>query len=204
MRPILALLFLAFSLATGPAVAQAAIQRCIGPGGNPVFTDQPCWSLNAAPLVRAPQPMRSAADAPAPPPAVTCAADVAALKGAVIAAFADHDANRMAGLMLWGGYGHGAVVADIQALQRIMREPLLDLGPAGQSATDHATSDDVHTAESEPFGAAVSAASSTAGAPATNNTLVLHTSASDGRGQLRELRFTVVRRSGCVWLRSAD
>ncbi len=205
MRRMLALLLFVLSLASAPAAAQTAIHRCIGADGNPVFTDQPCAALDATPLARSAQPTRESADTPTP--AVLCAATIDALKRGVIEAFASRDANRMAGLMLWGGYGHGAAVADIRALQRAMREPLLDFGPAQESADVSAAPSAAGAAESNPFDGADATAlavSPMTAAPAPGNVLVVHTSASDGRGQSREMRFTVVRRSGCLWLRNAD
>jgi hypothetical protein len=200
MRRILALLLLLSSLATAPVIAQTQIHRCLGADGNPEFTDQPCAALSATPLARTPPPARENAT---PTPAVLCATTSDALKRAVIDAFANRDANRLAGLMLWGGYGQHAAVADIRALQKIMREPLLDVGPAAEPA-DASTSAVAADAARSPAFAAASAASSAVATPAPDNLLVLHTSASDGRGQSRELRFMVVRRSGCLWLRSAD
>jgi hypothetical protein len=202
MRRVLALLLLLSSLATALATAQPQIHRCIGADGNPVFTDQPCAALHATPLARTAPP---ASENAAPTPAVLCATTREALKGAVIDAFANRDANRMAGLMLWGGYGQHAAVADIRALQKIMREPLLDFGPAMESADASTPPVAADAARSPPFDAtATGAASSLAATSAPDNMLVLHTSASDGRGQSREMRFRVVRRSGCLWLRSAD
>ena len=194
------MLLLLSSLATAPVIAQTQIHRCLGADGNPVFTDQPCAALSATPLARTPPPARENA---APTPAVLCATTSDALQRAVIDAFANRDANRLAGLMLWGGYGQHAAVADIRALQKIMREPLLDFEPAAEPA-DASTSAVAADAARSPAFAAASAASSAVATPAPDNLLVLHTSASDGRGQSRELRFTVVRRSGCLWLRSAD
>jgi hypothetical protein len=123
-------LLLLLALTSLPARAQSPIYHCIAADGHPVFTDQPCANLQATPA-----PASSAADeAPSlRPPAVTCAADVDQLRGAVIDAFANADANRLAGLMLWGGYGQHAVVTDIGALAALMRRPLvgIDLSPDG-------------------------------------------------------------------------
>ena len=201
MRRILALLLLLSSLATAPVIAQTQIHRCIGADGNPVFTDQPCAALSATPLAHTPPPARENAT---PTPAVLCATTSDALQRAVIDAFANRDANRLAGLMLWGGYGQHAAVADIRALQKIMREPLLDVGPAAEPADASTPAVAADAGRSPALAAASAAASSAAATPAPDNLLVLHTSASDGRGQSRELRFMVVRRSGCLWLRSAD
>lgn len=201
MHRILALLLLLSSLATAPAIAQTPIHRCLGADGNPVFTDQPCAALQATPLARPPSaaPARAAST-----PAVLCATDTDALKRAVIDAFASRDANRLAGLMLWGGYGQRAAVADIRALQKIMREPLLDFGPVTASTEASTPTIATDAVRSPAFAAASAASSSAVATSAPDNLLVLHTSASDGRGQSRELRFMVVRRSGCLWLRSAD
>lgn len=199
MRRILALLLLAFSLATAPAVAQTAVHRCVDAAGNPVFTDQPCVALHATPLARPAQPASASVE---PTPAVLCATSWDALQRAVSAAFANRDANRLAGLMLWGGYGQHAAVADIRALQRVMRAPLLDIGPAAESAGASTPPAVADSAGSEPLAAGAAAPMGTA--PVPDNTLVLRMGADDGSGQPSEMRFTVVRRFGCLWLRSAD
>lgn len=121
LRPVLLLLL---ALAALPARAQSPIYHCIAADGHPVFTDQPCANLQATPAPTS----SAAAEAPSlRPPAVTCAADVDQLRGAVIDAFANADANRLAGLILWGGYGEHAVVADIRALAALMRRPLVGI-----------------------------------------------------------------------------
>jgi hypothetical protein len=154
---------LLLSLAAFGARAQTPIHRCIGTDGQPVFTDQPCASLQATP---APPSLH--------PPAVTCAADADALRQAAIDAFADGDANRLAGLMLWAGYGQHAAVADIRALAALMRRPLLGIELAGPA-------DDPTAAD----------------APA----LVVRTVATDGSGGSNETRFAIEPHSGCLWLR---
>jgi hypothetical protein len=67
---------------------------------------------------------------------VTCAGDVDQLRQAVIEAFASGDANRLAGLMLWTGYGKRAAVADIRSLAELMREPLVDIALSGEDPDD--------------------------------------------------------------------
>jgi hypothetical protein len=125
--PRLALLLL-LALAALPARAQAPIYHCIAADGHPVFTDQPCASLQATPAPA------SSATGSAPtlrPPAVTCAVDEDQLRDAVVDAFANGDANRLAGLMLWPDYGERAVVSDIRGLAALMRRALvgIDLAP---------------------------------------------------------------------------
>lgn len=177
------------AVSTG-AAAQAAIHRCVDTDGHPVFTDQPCAALQAAPVTAS----RDAAGAPARPssPVVLCAADMEQLKRAVIDAFAAADANRLAGLMLWRGTGGAAAVADIRRLQHLMREPLLDIGPERDAGEDaNAT---WHPAPDLPMTDSAS----------DDSVLVVRTAGNDGSGQPHSLRFTVVRRFGCLWLRSAD
>jgi len=117
-------LLLLLVLAALPARAQSPIYHCIAADGHPVFTDQPCANLQATP---APASSTRGETPPLRPPAVTCAADVEQLRGAVIDAFANADANRLAGLMLWAGYGEHAVVSDIRALAALMRRPLIGI-----------------------------------------------------------------------------
>lgn len=203
MRGLLTLLLLLAGLVPALALAQDPVHRCMGADGHPVFTDQPCMALGATSLA----PVAPAADegegVAAPPPAVLCAVDRPALQQAIVDAFAHRDANRLAGLMLWGGYGRGAAVADIRALQNIMREPLLGFDPPQESASGRRATDDTYTREFYPFDATTPTAPLPV-TPAPDTTLVLHTAAGDGLGPSRSLRFRVVRRSGCLWLRSAD
>jgi hypothetical protein len=108
------------------------------------------------------------------------------LKQAVVDAFAAHDPNRLAGLMLWRGYGSHAVVADIRALARLMRQPLLGIHLAG---TGDADGDD----------APATPATAPDAAPVPIE-LVLSTAADDGSGAPRQSRFEVRPRAGCLWL----
>lgn len=194
MRLTFALLWLLLLTAAAPARAQNPIHHCIGAHGNPVFTDQPCAALDATPVGAAPPSLRDDNDQPDAPPPVLCAATTAQLRQSVIDAFAHRDANRMAGLMLWDGYGHGAAVADIRSLAVLMRQPLLDLQPSGNATT----------AGPPPAGAASSDAAPAADAATASPQLRLQMAGTDASGSPRELRFDIVRRAGCLWLRNAD
>ena len=191
MRAILPLLLLALTAVPTATHAQSQnpIHRCVGAQGNPVFTDQPCASLQAVPVQAAPP----AADVPvvpgAPVPLQRCAATVGALRQRVIDAFAARDPNRLAGLMLWRGYGHVSAVDDVRALARLVRQPLLDI-----QLGDEADDDPAGTASGE----APARASSTA---ATTDELRLNTGGEDGA---RSVRFAITRQAGCLWLRYAD
>ena len=181
-----------------PAAAQAGVHRCIGQDGTPLFTDQPCAALQATPVQAAPKPGVPGAQQPSPslPPPILCAGTVAELRQSVADAFAARDPNRLAGLMLWGGYGRNAAVSDIRALGALMQRPLLDVGedtaerPAPGADPDAWPIPGTEHADRPP--------------PATEHQLVLHTASGDASGEPRETRFAIVRRSGCLWLRNAD
>lgn len=183
------LLLIAFS---APAMAQTVIHRCIGANGNPVFTDQPCAALQATRVN--PAPTTTTSQSYQPPP-ILCAATVAQLQQGVTEAFAHHDANRMAGLMLWNGYGSSAATADIRSLANLMRQTLLDIN---LSATSGAVNNDLPPP-------AESGGSPIAPVPLTaSSQLVLHTVGNDGPGGPNEQRLDVVRQAGCLWLRNPD
>ena len=185
MRRLPALLCLVLLVRIAPAFAQTEIHRCIGADGHAVFTDQPCAALQATPATAAAPAASTGAAPSATTPPTLCAASRASLQQSVIDAFASRDANRLAGLMLWDGYGRGAAVNDIRALAQTMKQPLLSIDSAEVPA------------------AADPAAAVTEPAPA-NDQLLLHLGGNDGSGSPRELRFEVVRQAGCLWLRNAD
>ena len=200
MHRLSVLLCLLLLFCAKPAAAQTAIHRCIGANGNPVFTDQPCTTLQATPV--APATTASTATSlpqPAAAPPVLCAASYGQLRQNVINAFASRDANRLAGLMLWGGYGRGAAIADIRSIGTLMRQPLLDISPTADAPT--ASNDSPAPAGSSAPPAGSNAPATT---PADSNQLVLHMAGNDGGDSPRELRFEIVRRAGCLWLRNAD
>lgn len=182
----------------GQVMAQTMIHRCIGANGGAVFSDQPCAAIHATPVAAAPSAATasaSAVTASAPPP-ILCAANIGKLRQSIIEAFAKHDANRLAGLMLWDGYSEGSATADIGSLNELMKEPLLDISVPGTAVTNSgpAPAQSLGGIGLDPFGPAA--------APAPNNNqLVLHTAGNDGS---HERHFDLVRRAGCLWLRIAD
>jgi hypothetical protein len=190
MRRLPALLCLVLLVRIAPAFAQTEIHRCIGADGHAVFTDQPCAALQATPVTAtAPGASTGAAPSATTPPTL-CAASRASLRQSVIDAFASRDANRLAGLMLWDGYGRGAAVNDIRALAQTMKQPLLSIDSAEAPAAASSSFSDAAAATPEP-------------APA-NDQLLLHLAGNDGSGSPRELRFDLVRQAGCLGLRSAN
>ena len=198
MRPSAALLCLILLVWSMPMLAQTEIHRCIGANGSAVFTDQPCAALQATPVNPVATPGNDIP--PAAPPPILCAASLGALRQSVIDAFASHDANRMAGLMLWSGYGRGTAIADIRSLGALMKQPLLDVG----TPDDPASGNDPPATAPATSGADPSAPGTPPAPPPANAQLVLHTAGNDGSGSPHELRFNVISRAGCLWLRNAD
>jgi hypothetical protein len=181
MRLPIALLTAVLPVVAG---AQTAIHHCIGSSGNPVFTDQPCATMQASPVRASPTPEGASPAAPS----MLCAASRDDLRQGVVEAFAQQDANRLAGLMLWNGYGKGAAIADIEMLAGLVRQPLLGIDfpgaptPARSAATPYPTA--VSTTPSTPM-------------------LVLDVTDRTGTGA-RQWHFDLVHRAGCLWLRNAD
>ncbi len=188
--PCLVLLCLAMLGLAAPVAAQTEIHRCIGAQGGAVFTDQPCAALQATP-VRAGSARTEAAASSAPPP-VLCATSVDELRQSVIDAFARRDANRLAGLILWHGYGRGAAIADIRALTVLMKRPLLDIDTPPAPATSSAPGDDAFPPQDEP-----------ASAPSQHDQLVVHIVGDGADRSPAAWRFDLVHVAGCLWLRSA-
>lgn len=205
-------------LAATASAAQTVIHRCTGSDGRPVFTDRACVDVHATP--NRPPPRASPPDAQtsgyAAPPPILCAANVEQLKQGVADAFAARDANRLAGLMLWGGYGHSAVVEDIRSLRRLLQKPLLEVttAAADDTGSTEANAGDDGDAPLPPDVATGAAAGgwsvgtaapparmATQAEPAVPRELTIRTESSDGSGAPHITRFTLARRSGCVWLR---
>jgi hypothetical protein len=174
------------------ANAQGDIHRCVGADGRPVFTDRVCSDVNATPVLppasaATTTPVTTVGPAQQPPP-VLCAADEAHLKQAVVDAFAVHNPNRLAGLMLWDGAGQQAVVANIRTFTRLMTRPLVDVDTESASATydeEDGDSSDMTSASTAAHGGA----------------LVVQTESDDGDGDTETTRFDIIHHAGCLWLR---
>lgn len=197
MCRLIALLCLILFAWTGSAAAQTTINHCLGANGDPVFTDQPCASLHATRVRPA-----DAGHQPRPPHEpvpILCAANRQALRQGVIDAFANHDANRLAGLMLWNGFGRSAAVQDVRALGKLMQQPLLGLGPTPDQDPAGGTSDPPGLAA---LGArSVTANTQTSPAPVLDQ-LIVRTAKHDGEST-PALHFDVLHLAGCLWLRRA-
>ncbi|KLD78979.1 hypothetical protein Y886_07135 [Xanthomonas hyacinthi DSM 19077] len=127
MYRALALLLLLLLIAV-PAAAQTTIHRCIGTDGRPVFSDQQCTSIGATSIMPpAPAAASSTAvDTPTGPnTGLLCAKDVAGLREGIAQAFANRDANRIGGLILWSGYGSGGAIENIRNMNELVHQSLL-------------------------------------------------------------------------------
>jgi hypothetical protein len=197
-----ALLCLILLTLASPARAQTEIHRCIGANGGAVFTDQPCAALQATPITPG-TPKASTTPLSTPPPTL-CAASREALRQSVIDAFAVRSANRLAGLMLWSGYGRSSVIADIRSLNELMKQPLLDVDiPDGEATTpDAPATAGLAGISADPFASPVP--TDLPPPMPGGDQLVLHTAGNDGSGSPHERRFAVMHRAGCLWLRSRD
>ncbi|TAL83339.1 MAG: DUF4124 domain-containing protein [Rhodanobacter sp.] len=194
MRRLTTLLCLTLIAGSGSAAAQTTIHHCLGADGDPVFTDQPCASLDATPV--RPVGARRQAASPARPTPILCPANRQALQQGVIVAFADHDANRLAGLMLWNGVGRDAAVADVRSLATLMQQPLLGFGPATDQEVASPSS-------SLPGGTADPAPPAPAGPPPPVKQLIVRTAGHDDE-TAPAIYFNIVQQAGCLWLRRAD
>lgn len=188
-------LFTLLALGAPALQAQTAIHRCVAANGTPVFTDQPCNSLGATRAATA-----AGGSTQAAAPDGICPATPAMLKARVADAFNAGDANALAGLMLWQGYGRGAAMADMRRLQSLVREPLVGFGDTTDAGDDTDAlppwppfADNVGTD-------AGSGHDSGAGNDDGADTLTVRLGGATNDGSAREARFSIVPHAGCLWL----
>lgn len=185
MRLAALFLLLCVPLACTAAPMQTVIHHCLDADGTPVYTDQPCASMDAVPAT-------SNADPFAPSRAAgprTCPRDRKALEKRVASAFRTHDANALAGLMLWRGYSEFGAVHTVHDLADLMQWPLLGFANAS-SATARST---LAVPGLPPLMPAT--AQSTAVSPLPD-VLTLRL----GRPKQPDISFAIAQRAGCLWL----
>ena len=177
------LCLLALLLCAPLAHAQATqpIYRCIGAQGEPVFSGQPCGT----PAV---QPGQAAASQPGGTASV-CAGSPNALRQAIAQAFATHDVNQLAGLLLWRGMGQASARSALASLSAWLRQPLTSITVAGAAAGPPPDTEPASPTSS----ARATSAASTARAPTG---YVVSTGGVDGRTR----DFGIVETGGCWWL----
>lgn len=188
MRALLLLVFV-IPLLCFARGAQAQIHRCIGPQGEPVFTDQPCGSAelsvdvtsgnldhddlaNAASTAHAGTGTRIAATCPRSPQQV---------RDRIAVAFNDNNPNALAGLFDWRGFSHTSANARLKDFSRWLKHPLIGVQFSGPPDPSGAQPGDADYAPSDP-----------------SSLTVLTQSSGDPAPQTRS--FGVVEKGGCWWL----
>ncbi|HET7931310.1 MAG TPA: DUF4124 domain-containing protein [Rhodanobacteraceae bacterium] len=157
--------------------AHAQVYRCVGAQGEPVFSGEPCGT---------PAPAESAVG-PAHSFAGICADSPQALQDEIAKAFTRHDVNRLAGLILWGGYDQASARATLQSLKAWLQQPLAGI------AVVYATGPPVAANFPDTAGGAVAApAPPSAAAPVPSGFRVSTT--DDTRD------FGITQSGGCWWL----
>jgi len=121
-------------LATPAAVADSGqrIHRCLGPHGETVFSGLPCSALGPD-LAKPAAPAASGAREDAG--AVACPATPADLQARIADAVTRQDANALAALLRWDGFGTGSAARAMAELRKLVAQPLLaaEPGPDGRS-----------------------------------------------------------------------
>ena len=158
------------------------VYRCIGAHGEPVFSGQPCGT--PAPASTSPTHAQDGAFGG------MCAASPQALRQAVADAFASHDVNRLAGLILWRGMDQASARGTLRALSEWLKQPLAGISIA--YATGPLPAGDGPASATTPgFPAAAASA-------ASQSPTGLEISTGGGDGGTRD--FGVAETGGCWWL----
>jgi hypothetical protein len=160
------------------------VYRCIGPHGEPVFSGQPCGTPAPAPGTNAPIEGNGFSS--------VCAASPEALRQAIAGAFATHDVNQLAGLILWSGMDQGSARATLRSLAAWLKQPLTGIAFTRAAGPPFADSD------VDPLPAATAdgpaSASSITAPPPTG----FDVSTGGVDGATRD--FGLVESGGCWWL----
>ncbi|MGH8183443.1 MAG: DUF4124 domain-containing protein [Rhodanobacteraceae bacterium] len=164
------------------AHAQQQVHRCIGAHGEPVFSGEPCGTPAA-------QSNPTAATRTAGFGGV-CAASLRELQQDIAQAFATHDANRLAGLILWRGMDQASARARLQGLSAWLKQPLSGI------TVDYARGPP--WAASEPLPPASTGDPATASNAPAQPPVGFEVATGGGDGGTRA--FGVTEFGGCWWL----
>ncbi len=151
-----ALLLTLAAAASAPAEAPAqnpAPRRCVGPGGNTIYTDRPCESIGAiarVPRGAAPTARRGGGRG-------GCARTLQELVYAITNAIDTRDANRLGEVYHWVGHDQSSGYRVLDRLQAIVDRPLIDIVPLRAAPA---------SVENDAPGPAPAAATDTPAAPA--------------------------------------
>ena len=161
------------------------VYRCIGPHGEPVFSGQPCGTPATATGANA--PMQGAGFGG------ICAGSPEALRQAIAGAFAVHDVNQLAGLILWSGMDQGSARATLRSLAAWLKQPLTGIAFTPATGPPFADSDD---AEPPPVDTTDGPASASSVAAPVPTGIDVSTGGVDGATR----NFGLVESGGCWWL----
>ncbi|MFZ5636508.1 MAG: DUF4124 domain-containing protein [Pseudomonadota bacterium] len=126
--PLLPALALIVTAWTRPAAAQdTQLNRCIGPGGNTIYTDRPCDSLGA--VSRLPRGAAPGNTAGRTPRRGGCARTLQELVYEITNAIDAHDVNRLGAVYHWVGHSPESGYRVLDQLQAVVDRPLIDIAP---------------------------------------------------------------------------
>lgn len=137
IAPLLPALAMIATAWARPAAAQdALLNRCIGPGGNTIYTDRPCDSLGAVSrLPRGASPGNSVGHALR---RGGCARTLQELVYEITNAIDARDVNRLGAVYHWVGHSPESGYRVLDQLQAVVDRPLIDIAPL-RAATAPAT-----------------------------------------------------------------
>lgn len=157
------------------------VYRCVGAHGEPVFSGQPCANpvtINGHNAATPDQGFGS-----------VCAGSPQELKAAIAQAFAAHDANQMAGLLLWRGMDEAVARATLRSLSSWVQQPLAGIAVARTTGPPSLVYDPPSASSSGDF------IVSTNSLDRPNGFVV---STGGGDGSTRDFGITEI--GGCWWL----
>jgi hypothetical protein len=164
-------------LACCAPLAHAQVYHCVGVHGEPVFSGEPCGT---------PASPRSHATGTHEGLGGVCATSPQALRLSITDAFAAHDVNRLAGLILWRGMDQASARASLHALSQWLKQPLIGIAVAYPTGPP-------------PAGIAATPPTSAAGGRDDNLDGAVPTAFEiSTRGATRD--FGVIESGGCWWL----
>jgi hypothetical protein len=126
MRLLAIAVLLLFATIALPARA-AGMNRCVGPDGHSVFTDQHCEDVGAVVRPEPAPPFGSAGTQRVHVHVHDCARTTDDLHNGLESALAAHDVNRIAGFYQWAGISSAESADILKRLQAIADRPLAEV-----------------------------------------------------------------------------
>lgn len=186
--------------ASGAVPVEAAIYRCVGPGGTDVFTDQPCQSLSMPArdmrgggqggAIAPGSPMRWAG--PRGLVAGCPAASAEALMAGVETGHARRDVNYLSGLFLWTGASASNGREMTARLKRLVGRELIEvrLLPEADERTDYSAA----PADWDPY------VDPPPARPLPTGLAIRHAAVGGEYSEGEEMRLAIREHDECLWL----